>query len=456
MPKLVWFRSDLRTADNAALDAARAHADDTVIGVFMLCPSQWKQHGWGSPKAYFTLEHIRLLRRDLERIGIALLIPTVKRYSDMSAVIMDLIEQHECTELHANTEYGYDEHTRDIAVTSLIRSNGLSVHIHHDQTTIPCNDFRTGSGNPYRVFTPFRKKWEQAFVEHTLPATSATAARQRLSLDSGSLPNTLDGFEPWTSECGWTPGTEAAMERLNTFLDGPINTYHHDRDRPDLDGTSSLSPWLAVGAISPRACLRPLLDRHGPDPRTWPAGPRTWQGELVWRDFYRHVMWNYPDVSKHNPMKPWTEHVPWQHNKAHFAAWCEGRTGIDFVDAAMRQLLATGWMHNRMRMITAMFLTKNLLIDWRRGEAFFAEHLIDYDFASNNGGWQWAASTGTDAAPYFRIFNPDRQAESFDPKHEYRDRWNAHRPLTDPIVDLVSTRKHAIAAFKSARDHQPD
>ena len=178
----------------------------------------------------------------------------------MPAAIMDLMEQHGCTELHANTEYGYDEHPRDVAVASLIRSNGMSVHIHHDQTIIPCNDFRTGSGNPYRVYTPFRKKWENQFADYTLPSAIADAPRSRLSLESGSLPSTLDGFELWPNVHTWTPGPEAAMDRLNTFLDGPVDTYHRDRDRPDLEGTSSLSPWLAVGAISPLACLRPLLE----------------------------------------------------------------------------------------------------------------------------------------------------------------------------------------------------
>jgi deoxyribodipyrimidine photo-lyase len=452
MPRLVWFRNDLRTLENPALDAAAMSTEASVLGVCFLSPTQWKLHGWGTPRVSFMLEHLRLVRRELEHMGIPLLIQTVESYSDIPTAILDLMKIHGCTKLDANIEYGLDEQRRDAAVLHTLRSSNMELTLHEDQTIIPCNDFRTGGKNPYRVYTPFRKKWEQLFAEQPLPARAPKSPKRRLSLESGSIPNTIAGFEPWPQQTMWTPGTDAALHRLSSFLDGPVDMYHRNRDRPDLEGTSSLSPWLAVGAISPMSCMRPLVARHGPDPRTWPEGPRTWQSELVWRDFYRHVMWNYPAVSMHKPMKSWTENVAWQHNKGHFAAWCEGRTGVDFVDAAMRQLQATGWMHNRMRMITAMFLTKNLLIDWRRGEEFFAQHLIDYDFASNNGGWQWAASTGTDAAPYFRIFNPERQAEIFDPDGTYRTRWLIDRPPCEAIVDLKASRANAIATFKQARE----
>ena len=452
MPRLIWFRNDLRVLDNPALQEASRLTDDGLIGVFILNPGQWKQHGWGSARVSFILEHLRTLQHDLEQHGIPLLLRTADMGSDVPATLLELMNEHGCTHLHAGVEFGVDESKRDHAVAELMRNNGLQAHIHHDQTVVPCIDFRTESGNPYRVYTPFRKKWEAAFLSRDFTPQPVKRHEAIRSVPSDPVPESLDGFQPWDGLAMWTAGTTAARQRLDSFLDGPVDTYHTDRDRPDLDGTSTLSPWLAVGSISPVTCLRPLVERHGHDPREWPQGPRTWLSELAWRDFYRHVMWNFPDVSKHKPMKDWTEHVQWQMVENEFTAWCTGMTGIDIIDAAMRQLLSTGWMHNRMRMVTAMFLTKNLLIDWRRGEAFFAEHLVDYDFASNNGGWQWAASTGTDAAPYFRIFNPDRQAEVFDPNGEYCAQWLVDRPPCSPIVDLKASRQQAIAVFKQARE----
>jgi deoxyribodipyrimidine photo-lyase len=452
MPRLIWFRNDLRVLDNSTVQEATRHSNDGIIGVFLLSPRQWKQHGWGPARVSFILEHLRLLSNDLHALGIPLLMRTIESHEDAPDTVLAVMREHHCQHVHAGIEFGLDEHRRDLAAARRLQSEGMELHLHHDQTVMPCTDFRTGSGNPYRVYTPFRKKWEAAFESIDFTAQPTRPCEPVRGVHSDVIPDAIDSFDRWDGLAMWSAGTAAAQVRLDHFLDGPIDSYHRDRDRPDLDGTSTLSPWLAVGSISPATCIRPLVERHGHEPGTWPAGPRTWLGELAWRDFYRHVMSNFPEVSMHKPMKSWTEHVPWQMVDSRYEAWCTGTTGIDIVDAAMRQLLATGWMHNRMRMVTAMFLTKNLLVDWRRGEAFFARHLIDYDFASNNGGWQWAASTGTDAAPYFRIFNPDRQAEVFDPNGEYRAHWLVDRPSCNPIVELKASRAQAIAAFKQARE----
>ena len=250
-------------------------------------------------------------------------------------------------------------------------------------------------------------------------------------------------------------GEAEPHRRLEAFLDGPVERYHDDRDPPSLDGTSTISPWLACGSISPRRILTLLTQRFGPDPVAWAEGPSTWLSELIWREFYRHVMDGIPKLSMDRPLHGWTDRVRWRDDEAGFTAWCDGRTGIAIVDAGMRQLAETGWMHNRVRMITATFLAKHLLIDWRRGERFFMRQLVDGDFPSNNGGWQWAASTGTDAAPYFRIFNPDRQAERFDAAGTYIRRWvpeyDGPASMT-PIVDLKEARVRAIETFKAAKN----
>ncbi|MEE2972117.1 MAG: FAD-binding domain-containing protein, partial [Planctomycetota bacterium] len=253
----------------------------------------------------------------------------------------------------------------------------------------------------------------------------------------------------------FAPGEEEPARRLERFLDGPVDHYHDRRDPPALDGTSTLSPWLACGSLSPRRALVALVDRFGADPNAWAEGPATWLSELVWRDFYRHAMDGIPRLSMDRPLHGWTDRVAWRNDPEAFDAWRDGRTGIAIVDAGMRQLAETGWMHNRVRMIVATFLAKHLLIDWRWGERHFMRSLADADFPSNNGGWQWAASTGTDAAPYFRVFNPDTQRDRFDPRSEYVQRWapdHVEGTAPRPMVDLKAARVRAIDAFKAAKN----
>ena len=236
---------------------------------------------------------------------------------------------------------------------------------------------------------------------------------------------------------------------------------------PAVDGTSTLSPYLAAGVLSPRQCLRAAVEANRGRAGSGKMGVTTWISELIWREFYRHIVIGFPRVGMNRPFRLETDRLPWRYDEGQFQAWCAGRTGVPIVDAGMRQLAETGWMHNRVRMITAMFLAKDLFIDWRWGERHFMRHLVDGDFASNNGGWQWSASTGTDAAPYFRIFNPFRQSRRFDPKGDYLRRFvpelasvsagEIHEPhrnvslRTDyptPIVDHANARKQAIEAFR--------
>jgi deoxyribodipyrimidine photo-lyase len=287
------------------------------------------------------------------------------------------------------------------------------------------------------------------------------------------IPETLagTGLDPGDEPSELFPaGERAARERLDRFIEERAPSYHRDRDVASEDATSRLSPYLAVGAISIRRCLGAALAANGGRLRGGSKGIDAWIKELAWREFYRHVLVGFPRVSKHRAFRLETEALAWRDDDEGFEAWCAGRTGVPIVDAGIRQLLATGWMHNRLRMVTAMFLTKNLLIDWRRGERFFNRHLIDADLASNNGGWQWSASTGTDAAPYFRIFNPWTQAKRYDPDGRFIRRWveeladvpldALHDPerlrgqlgasgYPSPIVDVAASRGRAIAAFRA-------
>jgi len=266
----------------------------------------------------------------------------------------------------------------------------------------------------------------------------------------------------------WPASSVDVMARLEAYAQAPIDHYKTKRDLPAQPGTSQMSPYLASGLVSARVCLYQALKNNTVEIDKTNEGVHTWVNEILWREFYQHLLHGYPKLSMHKPLRDDTIGLPWRDAPNEFDAWCKGQTGIPIVDAAMRQLITTGWMHNRLRMVVAMFLTKNLLIDWQKGEAFFMQHLIDGDLAANNGGWQWSASTGADSAPYFRVFNPVSQSEKFDADGLFIKKWlpelasldskSIHDPaplqrqsLNYPMamVDLKSSRVRAIEAFKN-------
>ena len=272
----------------------------------------------------------------------------------------------------------------------------------------------------------------------------------------------------FTEDALWDPSEDTAHEQLKEFLDKDGLQYHEQRDLPELDATSRLSFYLALGVLSPRQCIYTAWQRNGCLLSGGENGLDSWINELVWREFYRHLIVAYPELCKHRAFRSDYENVPWRDNDSDFERWCKGETGYPIVDAAMKQLVDQGWMHNRLRMVTAMFLTKHLLIDWHKGEKFFSQHLVDADLASNNGGWQWSASTGADGAPYFRIFNPVTQSERFDEQGHFIARYlpelNGLSPKArhfpddkarkacgypEAIVDHKAARQRALDTFKS-------
>ena len=325
-------------------------------------------------------------------------------------------------------------------------------------------------GNFYKVYTPYRKVWSEKALDlaDVLPAPKK---QKKIDVTSSKIPKTIKGFDFSNArEDLWVAGEDEAAKRLKKFSNR-IKQYDDARDIPSVNGTSLLSPYLAAGIISPRQCLAAArasnAQRIGGE-----GGAAVWISELIWRDFYAHVMVGFPRVSMHQPFKLKTEKLDWRTSKKDLEAWKNGQTGYPIVDAGMRQLKQTGWMHNRLRMVTAMFLTKNLLIDWRLGEKHFMETLIDGDLAANNGGWQWSASTGTDAVPYFRIFNPFSQSKRFDKEGDFIKKMCPElepipaTQLHDPkkltaaieehgvdypsmVVDYKEGRERALAAFKS-------
>jgi deoxyribodipyrimidine photo-lyase len=440
---LVWFRNDLRVADNPALLAARERGD--VVGVFMTAPARWRGHGMGANRIAFLLRTLRELSKSLGTLGIPLLIRRCDRFADQPGQLMRLAADVRADAVFCNDEYPLDERRRDVAASADCRGAGIEFHRAAGGIVMPPGSVSTAAGQPYTVFTPFKRRWFTLLDDGALDPLPPPARQRHPGIAEDAVPERLDDVGSDLREAAWPGGEAAARNRLAQFVAGPIHRYHEDRDRPDRDGTSRLSPYLAVGAVSARQCLvaaRCVRDGDG-------AGVESWINELIWREFYAHVTAAFPDLGRGRAFRPANDRVAWRHDPAGFDAWRAGRTGYPLVDAAMRQLAATGWMHNRLRMLTAMFLTKHLLIDWRDGERHFMEQLVDGDFSANNGGWQWSASTGTDAAPYFRIFNPVTQAKKFDPDGTFVRHW---------LPELASLRGAAVFEpwrFGGAGDYPP-
>lgn len=468
---LIWLRHDLRLNDNLALHAACQHPNARVLALYIATPGQWRQHAMAPKQAAFIFESLRLLQAALARRGIPLHYQQCNDFADAVSVLSDFCQRHEVDALFYNYQYEINERERDALAERTLDAQGIICQGFDDSLLLPPGSVRTGNNEMYKVFTPFSKAFIRRLQQGIPGCVPAPKPRQGAPL---TVDNAIPAFDyPLESfdTALFPPGEEGALHRLRHFCQQSVIRYASERDIPAVEGTSRLSVYLATGVLSPRQCLHRLLREH---PDALEQGSAfVWLNELIWREFYRHLMVAWPALCKHQPFLSWTKHVPWQKNAAHLEAWKTGKTGYPIVDAAMRQMNQTGWMHNRLRMITASFLVKDLLIDWREGERYFMTRLIDGDYAANNGGWQWAASTGTDAAPYFRIFNPTTQGERFDKKGDFIRRWlpelrevpesALHQPqewakknnkkldYPMPIVEHKAARKKTLEAFERAR-----
>lgn len=472
MTALVWFRSDLRVDDNTALTRACA-GSEPVAAIFYATPQQWRDHDMGPVRGDFLWRNLAALHAELAVLNIPLQVRFVDRFADIAADIAAVATQLGVSAVHANREYPLNEIARDAAVAVSLRKAGVAFHSHHDATLLPPGAVLTRQGQPFKVFTPFRRTLLDQVVDAPLqcrPAPKKTAPKKREPRPQPATEFPASPFLPSTVPASeWPAGEAAARARLTLFINEKVVDYKKLRDVPAVDGTSRLSPYLALGVISIRRCIEAALAVNGGRWAGGEEGVDCWISELIWREFYTHVLAQFPQVCRYQPFRAETDRVRWRDDADDFARWCEGRTGFPLVDAAMRQLTTTGWMHNRLRMVTAMFLSKYLLIDWRRGERFFMQHLVDGDLAANNGGWQWSASTGTDAAPYFRLLSPVRQAERFDPDGAFTRRFVLELRHVDaklllqpghptllaagyppPMVDMKVARERVLAAFAAA------
>jgi deoxyribodipyrimidine photo-lyase len=465
---IVWFRRDLRIADNPALYSA-CEEGGSVTAIYIATPTTWASHAMGTPQIKWLHDNLRSLKEELNLLGIHLIYRRCETFDEGNALILSLSKELSAKALYFNKEYEWDERQRDKQLCDMLLSKGIQNHSFDEQTIIPPHVIKNKKGLPYCVFTPFKRACLTHIISNPilldpLPRPKKQKSFAIMSIKSDSLID-VEGAPTTLVE----PGYEACTARLKRFVEQQVINYVDARDIPSADGTSLLSPYLALGVISVRQCIDSLLDAFNDnlDDALCNQGASTWISELLWRDFYKMICFNFPEVSRGMPFKKQTLQIEWNNNEDHFMAWKEGRTGVPIIDSAMRQLNTTGWMHNRLRMIVAMYFTKNLWQDWRKGEAYFASKLIDLDFASNNGGWQWCASTGTDAVPYFRVFNPTTQSERFDkqggfirlfcPELASLDNKSIHDPPLNknpsisypkPIIDLKSSRKFAIEQFK--------
>lgn len=467
--QLIWLRSDLRVHDNPALAAACERGP--TLAVFLVSPKQWREHDDSPNKVDFWLRNLKELSVSLKALHIPLLLREADTWDKAPAVISALCAEHKVEAVHCNDEFGVNENRRDEAVEAALAKADISLHRYLDQALFKPGSVLTKGGTYFQVFGQFRKVCYER-LHQSLPAlANKPQAQKPLHIAADKVPDHVAGFAVPSQalQALWPAGEQEAHRRLDTFVDQPIEDYKVERDLPAHPGTSQISAYLTSGVVSPRQCLHAALNSNRGEFESGNVGVVTWIGELIWREFYRHIMVGYPRVSMHRPFRLEYEALPWRDAPAELQAWKEGRTGIPIVDAAMRQLVETGWMHNRLRMISAMFLSKNLLIDWREGERFFMQHLIDGDLCSNNGGWQWSASTGTDSVPYFRIFNPVSQSQRFDEQGVFLKQWlpelapfdrkQVHAPpagdllersgYPTPIVDLKEGRARALAAFKN-------
>lgn len=416
-----WFRRDFRITDNTALSAAVAAAGPggEVIPVYIA--GDWRvSHRWTGPaRQEFLCGSLATLAANLEAIGGRLII----RRGDAVAELERLVSETGATALFANRDPDPFGRAVEARLEALSGERGFFLSLHKDICIHERDEVLTGQGTVFRVFTPYSKAW---FAQ---PKPSPGPALRTMATPGGVASLPLPTPADWGLDSSGAAipeaGERAARRRLKAFLSGPVEDYGHRRDLMGVEGTSRLSQDLRFGLISPRQIYYAAKQVEETLPPEGRKSVMKFLAEIVWREFYMQLLWHYPELldREFNPVWRGMEWPGLSDEADAFGRWCEGRTGFPIVDAAMRELAATGWMHNRSRMIAAMFLTKDLHLDWRLGEAFFMRSLVDGEIASNNGGWQWSAGTGADAAPYFRIQNPWSQTRRYDPEGAYIRRW---------------------------------
>ncbi len=425
---IFWFRRDLRLHDNAALYHA-LKSGYPVLPVFIFDKQILDILSHKADARVAFIHHtITALSEALQAHGSSL---SVFHATPLEA-FHELAKHYDLAGVYTNHDYEPYASERDASVRAFLTAKGLGFHTYKDQCIFEKDEVTKDDGKPYTVFTPYSRRWKAAMNDFYIrPYPNEAYFNNFLPIPPMAIPSLKAlGFEK-------TAAAFPASDMNNEL----IRHYHQTRDIPGIKGTTRLSLHLRFGTVSIRAMVKRAMELN-----------ETWLNELIWRDFYMMILFHFPHSAK-DSFKPQYDRILWRNNEAEFAAWCEGKTGFPIVDAGMRELNATGFMHNRVRMIVSSFLVKDLLIDWRWGEAYFAEKLLDYDMSANVGGWQWAAGSGCDAAPYFRVFNPTEQQKKFDPEFNYIKQWIPEygtKAYPPPIVDHAAARLRALSVYKEA------
>jgi deoxyribodipyrimidine photo-lyase len=418
-----WFRRDLRIRDNTALIRA-LEGNLPVLPLFIFDPPLLDELPRDDPRVSFIYQELQRINGQLARNGSGVMV----LHGDPVRVWRELIARHEVKAVYFNKDYEPCALERDSRVSNLLEEHGIMVHAFKDQVVFEESEVVKSDGMPYTVFTPYKKKWLERFSEQGAPVKKGINLNNFLPHQHPFPPLEQIGFKK-------------SSIRVREYDLSKITTYGETRDFPAADGTSYLGPHLRFGTVSVRQVIRQAGRENS-----------SFVNELIRREFFMQILFHYPQVTDENFRKQYRG-IQWRNDETEFGLWCGGRTGYPLVDAGMRQLNQTGCMHNRVRMVAASFLCKHLLVDWRWGESYFAGKLLDYELSSNNGNWQWAAGTGCDAAPYFRIFNPLEQQKRFDGDMEYIKNWlpefgSAGYP--EPVVDHKQARERALEAYKTA------
>ncbi|MGE5702917.1 MAG: cryptochrome/photolyase family protein, partial [Clostridia bacterium] len=421
MAVLVWFRRDLRLHDHTALYQA-VQTGEPILPVFVIDERIYANGRMSAKRLHAFFSALRALAANVEHLGGRLMI----KRGDPVIVLSELSERFGTDKLYYNRDYTPSALERDNRVEQALGARGVVVQSFKDLVMHEGHELLNKQGKPYVVFTPYRRAWLTLPKDKPLPLPKSVRwVEGALAWESDPVPELGELGLSLPDEPFWQQelfGERVSRERLRRFLETGLYQYRSLRDQPAVEGTSRLSFALKAGTLSIRTVYHLVLERLQQASGPQAEEAETFISELVWREFYQQVLVHFPHTTDRSFL-PAFDQVEWDNNEELFHKWCIGETGYPIVDAGMRQLNQTGWMHNRVRMITASFLTKDLLVDWRKGMAYFAEQLIDCDEAANSGGWQWCASTGTDAQPYFRIFNPVSQGEKFDPDGEYVKRY---------------------------------
>ena len=425
---IFWFRRDLRLHDNTGLYYA-LKSNKPVLPIFIFDTQILDQlESKADARVNFIHDQIKQLKAQLEEHG-----SSIKTFNtNPLEAFKSLTETYDISEVYTNRDYEPQAIARDQEVEVFLKNNGIGFYTFKDQVIFEREEITTATGSPYKVFTPYSRSWREKYKEGNYsPLPDLTNHKNWHKSKPLDLPSLDDlGFE------------ESTISIPNSYINkDQLKQYDEKRDYPAINGTSRLGIHLRFGTVGIREVVQKATNIND-----------TWLNELIWREFYMQVLANFPHVVNQAFKKEY-DAIPWLNNEADFQKWCDGKTGYPIVDAGMRELNNTGYMHNRVRMVVASFLTKHLLIDWRWGEAYFAQKLLDFELASNNGGWQWAAGTGTDAQPYFRVFNPQSQTEKFDPELKYIKKWvkeYGSKDYPSPMVEHKFARQRAIDTYKKA------